>query len=108
MAILHSMLRNAGDDLDRNRAAYESLRKEVESAQGPSVRGGGGKYAKTHIGRVKLLPLERINELLHPETPFLEVVLLAWLGLYEEVVLFSLQSSVIGMVNGQPCEVMTK
>ena len=106
MAILHSMLRNAGDDLDRNRAAYESLRKEVEAAQGPSVRGGGGKYAKTHIGRGKLLPRERINELLDPGTPFLEVGQLAGHGLYEDEVPSGGLIVGIGMVEGRPCMVM--
>lgn len=106
MAILHSMLRNAGGDFDRNVAAYEDWREQVKAAQRPSVLGGGGKYAKTHIERNKLMPRERINELLDPGTPFLEVGQLAGHGLYEDDVPSGGLIVGVGMVEGRPCMVM--
>ncbi|MBB5214548.1 carboxyl transferase domain-containing protein [Parapusillimonas granuli] len=106
MAILHSMLRNAGEDLERNRAAYESLRRQVQAAQAPSILGGGGRHAKTHVERGKLMPRDRINRLLDPGTPFLEVGQLAGHGLYEDDVPSGGLIVGIGMVAGRPCMAM--
>jgi 3-methylcrotonyl-CoA carboxylase beta subunit len=49
------------------------------------VRLGGGERARArHTARGKLLPRDRIDRLLDPGSPFLELAPLAALGLYEE------------------------
>jgi 3-methylcrotonyl-CoA carboxylase beta subunit len=48
------------------------------------VEGGGPDARAKHLGRGKLLPRERVERLLDPDTPFLEIAPLAALGLYPE------------------------
>jgi len=100
------MLRHTGGDFERNQAAYEDLREQVRAVQDASVQGGGGKYAKTHVERGKLLPRERINELLDPGTPFMEVGQLAGHELYEDRVPCGGLIVGVGMVEGRLCMVM--
>ncbi|WP_342657628.1 methylcrotonoyl-CoA carboxylase [Sphingomonas sp. NY01] len=61
-----------------NRALAERLRADV------AVAGLGGSEAsrERHVGRGKLLPRERVERLLDPASPFLEIGQLAANGLY--------------------------
>ncbi|HWU02492.1 MAG TPA: carboxyl transferase domain-containing protein, partial [Novosphingobium sp.] len=61
-----------------NRALAEKLRADVAAA----ALGGGEAARQRHVGRGKLLPHERIDRLLDPGSPFLEIGQLAAHGLY--------------------------
>ncbi|MBN9145466.1 MULTISPECIES: carboxyl transferase domain-containing protein [unclassified Novosphingobium] len=61
-----------------NRALAEKLRADVAAA----ALGGGETARQRHVGRGKLLPRERIDRLLDPGSPFLEIGQLAAHGLY--------------------------
>ncbi|NOW47423.1 3-methylcrotonyl-CoA carboxylase beta subunit [Novosphingobium sp. SG751A] len=61
-----------------NRALAEKLRADVAAA----ALGGGEAARQRHVGRGKLLPRERIDRLLDPGSPFLEIGQLAAHGLY--------------------------
>ncbi len=68
-------------------ANAEAMRKLVEDlkAQVRQVGLGGGEAArKKHMDRGKLLPRVRVQMLLDPGTPFLEVAPLAALGMYPD------------------------
>lgn len=59
-------------------AALERL-AELDSAHAGALQGGGEKYTARHKARGKLLARERIELLLDPDTPFLELSpLAAW------------------------------
>ncbi len=60
---------NAAD----NGAACERLEQELAK----SLEGGGERYVKRHLDRDKLLPRERIEKLLDPDSWFLELSPLA-------------------------------
>jgi 3-methylcrotonyl-CoA carboxylase beta subunit len=62
------------------------LATELDSLVGRIKLGGGEEARKRHIGRDKLLPRDRIDKLLDPGSPFLEVGQLAGYGLYDEEV----------------------
>ena len=61
-----------------NRALVERLRADVARA----ADGGGERARERHVARGKLLPRERIETLLDPGSPFLELAQLAAHGLY--------------------------
>jgi len=78
------------ENLAHNRAAAEDLRKRLEHAR----RGGSEEHRKRHKKRGKLLPRERVDALLDPGTPFLELSPLAANDLYKG------EAPAAGMVTG--------
>ncbi|KUR74491.1 carboxyl transferase domain-containing protein [Novosphingobium sp. FSW06-99] len=65
-----------------NRALAADLRTHVARV----AQGGGAKARDRHTARGKLLPRERVERLLDPGTPFLELAQLAANGLYDDEV----------------------
>ncbi|CAG5092047.1 Similar to Mccc2: Methylcrotonoyl-CoA carboxylase beta chain [Cotesia congregata] len=63
----------------------------------------GSKSGKRHVSKGKLLPRERINTLLDPESPFLEFSQLAGYQMYEDPVPAGGIITGIGRVAGQKC-----
>ncbi|HEY2837435.1 MAG TPA: carboxyl transferase domain-containing protein, partial [Rhizomicrobium sp.] len=63
-----------------NRALVEELRKKTAQA----ALGGSESARAKHVARGKLLPRERIQRLLDPGSPFLEIGALAANGLYND------------------------
>ncbi|MFC3647520.1 carboxyl transferase domain-containing protein [Planctobacterium marinum] len=69
-------------------------------------QGGGEKANKRHTDRGKLLPRERINALLDPGSPFLEISQLAAWNVYEDYVPAAGVIAGIGRVSGQECMIV--
>ena len=63
-----------------NRGLAEELRAKVAQA----ALGGSEKSRERHTARGKLLPRERVERLLDPGSPFLEIGQLAANGVYED------------------------
>src|SRR4051812_27938050 len=68
--------------------------------------GGGARARERHVGRGKLLVRERIDRLLDPGSPFLELSPLAAYDLYEDDVPAAGIVTGIGRVEGVPCVVV--
>jgi len=64
--------------VEHNRALVEKLRADVVKA----AKGGPEKHRKRHVERGKLLPRERVERLLDPGSPFLEIGQLAACDMY--------------------------
>lgn len=62
-----------------NKALVAELREKVEQA----ARGGAEKHRERHVARRKLLPRDRVDRLLDPGSPFLEIGQLAANNMYE-------------------------
>lgn len=80
-----------------NRALCADLRARVERA----AMGGGEKARERHKARGKLLPRERIERLLDPGSPFLEIGQLAAGGMYGDDVPGAGVIGGIGRVSGR-------
>jgi 3-methylcrotonyl-CoA carboxylase beta subunit len=80
-----------------NRALAEKLRADVAEA----ANGGPEKHRKRHVERGKLLPRERVERLLDPGSPFLEIGQLAAFDLYEGEVPGAGIIAGIGRVSGR-------
>ncbi|HET7315947.1 MAG TPA: carboxyl transferase domain-containing protein [Sphingomicrobium sp.] len=63
---------------EHNLALVEKLRADVAEA----AKGGSEKHRKRHVERGKLLPRERVERLLDPGSPFLEIGQLAACDMY--------------------------
>ncbi|MDE8654012.1 carboxyl transferase domain-containing protein [Novosphingobium album (ex Liu et al. 2023)] len=85
-----------------NRALAEELRARVAQA----ALGGNAKSRERHVARGKLLPRERVERLLDPGSPLLELGQLAANGLYGEDIPGAGLITAIGHVSGRPCMIV--
>ena len=60
-----------------NRAAHETAMAPVAASAAAALAGGGEGARDRHVGRGKILPRERVERLLDPGSPFLEVGMFA-------------------------------
>jgi 3-methylcrotonyl-CoA carboxylase beta subunit len=82
-----------------NRALATALRSKVAQA----ALGGPERSRERHTARGKLLPRERVERLLDPGSPFLEIGQLAANGLYDDEVPGAGLIAGIGHVSGRLC-----
>jgi len=91
----------AGEDFRaraaHNRGLVEKLRADVAE----SAKGGPEKHRERHVSRGKLLPRERVERLLDPGSPFLEIGQLAACDMYEGEVPGAGLIAGIGRVSGR-------
>ena len=98
---LTSMLDREAPDakarFDHNKALANELREKVAEA----ALGGSEKHRERHVSRGKLLPRERVERLLDPGSPFLEIGQLAANGMYEGDVNGASMICGVGRVSGR-------
>ena len=71
------------------------------------VRQGGSEAARTkHTDRGKLLVRDRIDRLIDPGSPFLELSALAATGMYDDAVPSAGVVTGIGIIEGRPCVIV--
>ena len=85
-----------------NRALAQELRARVAAA----ALGGDERSRERHVARGKLLPRERVEQLLDPGSPFLEIGQLAASGVYDEDIPGAGLITGIGMVSGRQCMIV--
>jgi acyl-CoA carboxylase subunit beta len=101
LTLLRSAIDDRSSDFAVNKAAMLSKLGELEEQLAKAIAGGGPKYTERHRARGKLLARERIELLLDPGAPFLELSPLAAWGTE-----FAVGGSVvtgIGVVEGTEC-----
>jgi len=84
MPALVSKLNPRSEDARASAAAMQALVADLEARLAKVAEGGGEAARAKHLARGKLLPRERVELLLDPDTPFLEIAPLAAMGLYPE------------------------
>ena len=84
------------------RSLVADLREQAEAAR----LGGGEKARARHTGRGKLLPRDRVAQLLDPGTPFLEVGQLAAHGMYDGEAPSAGVITGVGRVEGIECMIV--
>ena len=82
---------------DHNKSLAEDLRAKVAEA----ALGGSERHRERHVSRGKLLPRERVERLLDPGSPFLEIGQLAANDMYEGDVSGASMICGIGRVSGR-------
>ncbi|MRX33379.1 methylcrotonoyl-CoA carboxylase [Aminobacter sp. SR38] len=82
MPTLHSQLSPSSESFKANAARLRTLVADISEKAATVERGGSEDARKRHVSRGKLLPRERLAQLLDAGSPFLEVGQFAAFGLY--------------------------
>ena len=82
MSILPTTIDVKSAEFQRNAEAMRRLLDEFEARQAQARQGGSERARQRHLARGKLLPRERVELLLDPGTPFLELSALAGWEMY--------------------------
>ncbi|QIG80709.1 carboxyl transferase domain-containing protein [Stakelama tenebrarum] len=104
--VLSTQVQTDGDQFRtnaaHNRALVEKLRADVAQA----ALGGSEKSRERHVSRGKLLPRDRVERLLDPGSPFLEIGQLAACDMYDGEVPGAGMIAGIGRVSGRQCMIV--
>ncbi|WP_369035978.1 carboxyl transferase domain-containing protein [Streptomyces adonidis] len=103
---LHSAADPASEAWRANEAAHRALVEELHGKLAVARLGGGEKARARHTARGKLLPRERVDQLLDPGSPFLELAPLAADGMYEGQAPAAGVIAGIGRVSGRECVIV--
>ncbi|MGE6196074.1 carboxyl transferase domain-containing protein [Aeromonas media] len=103
MSQIHSRLDTTSADFAANREAMQALVADLNARLAEIAQGGGAANNARHQGRGKLLPRERINQLLDSGSPFLELSTLAAWQVYEEPVPAAGIITGLGQIAGRLC-----
>ncbi|MCU1433431.1 MAG: methylcrotonoyl-CoA carboxylase [Pseudarthrobacter sp.] len=101
METLTSRLEADSDVFAANNAAQRSLAVELKARLAETALGGPEKSRERHVARGKLLPRERIDQLLDDGSPFLEIAPLAANGMYNDESPGAGVIAGIGLVHGR-------
>ena len=93
-------------DFLRNQERFDVLLRELRGALAEARKGGPDKALKVHRERGKLTARERVDKLIDPETPFLELSPLAAHGQYENEVPSAGIVTGLGKVSGKLCVIV--
>ncbi len=105
-AVLQSQISTNSNEFAQNVAAMEAQLEAVQAAAETALAGGNERSRARHLSRGKMLPRDRVQTLLDPGSPFLEVGLLAANGLYEGQVPAAGAIAGVGMVQGRQVMVL--
>src|SRR5437879_4888166 len=88
------------------RATMDVLVAELNERTAKAAAGGPERAREKHLSRGKLLPRERVERLLDPATPFLELSALAANGLYDDEAPGASIITGLGRVSGTECVIV--
>ncbi len=84
MPVLETQLNARSADFGHNASAMRALVADLNAKLAQVAQGGGAAARAKHEGRGKLLPRDRVQMLIDPGTPFLELAPLAALAMYPD------------------------
>src|ERR1700716_2977791 len=96
------MMASQGTHREEHLALVEQLRTKLATA----ARGGPVRARERHVSRGKLLPRDRVDGLLDPGSPFLEIAPLAADGMYGDECPGAGLIAGIGRVSGRECMIV--
>jgi 3-methylcrotonyl-CoA carboxylase beta subunit len=106
MSILTSQVQTRSDEFRANADRMQELVRELREKTAAAALGGSEAARKKYKGRGKLFARERVDLLLDPGTPFLELSALAANGMYGGDVPGAGMVTGIGRVSGQECVIV--
>jgi 3-methylcrotonyl-CoA carboxylase beta subunit len=106
MPKLASSLDIQSEAFQRRRAHNLGLVEELRARVALAALGGPDESRKRHAARGKLLPRERVERLLDPGAPFLELSQLAAFGVYDGEAPGAGMITGVGRVSGRECVVV--
>ncbi len=106
MAVLETKIDPRSEAFAANKAAMQSLVDELNANAAKVAEGGGARYTERHKARGKLLARERIERLLDPGAPFLEIGQFAAWNMYSGDVAAAGVVAGIGRIEGVECMIV--
>jgi 3-methylcrotonyl-CoA carboxylase beta subunit len=106
MPIIESKINGRSTEFAVNASAMRDKIAELKTALDKIAQGGSDAARQKHIARGKLLPRDRVEQLLDPGTPFLEFSPLAAFGMYNDEAPGAGIITGIGRVSGIECVIV--
>lgn len=106
MVTLVSQINTGSQEFKSNETAMQSLVEELQTKINQNALGGDEKARARHLQHGKLLPRERLHQLLDPGSPFLEFSPLAAYEVYDDPVPGAGIITGIGYVSGTECVIV--
>src|SRR6187549_4067765 len=106
MPAITSRIDTRSEDFRSNAASLQQQVDDLRAKAAEIALGGDAKSRERHAARGKLLPRERVDGLLDPGSPFLEIGQLAASGMYDDEAPAAGMIAGIGRVSGQECMIV--
>src|SRR5690625_2671041 len=106
MAVIKSQINTQSMPFKENAQVMEELIDDLHKKIAQNALGGSPQARQRHLDRDKLLPRERVERLLDPGTPFLELSPLAAYDLYDNEAPGAGIITGIGRVAGTECMIV--
>jgi 3-methylcrotonyl-CoA carboxylase beta subunit len=106
MTVLRSAIDSHSPDFARNAQAMKGLVQDLRKKLDAAMQGGSEDARAKHTARGKLLARDRVDLLIDPGAPFLELSALAAYGLYGGDVHSASLVTGIGRVSGRECMII--
>ncbi|WP_394890943.1 carboxyl transferase domain-containing protein [Mesorhizobium sp. AaZ16] len=84
MTVIQSQISTSSDLFRANAEKMQSLVADISEKAATVQRGGSDEARERHASRGKLLPRDRLTQLLDPGSPFLEIGQFAAFGMYDD------------------------
>jgi len=106
MPVLQTLVQPKSKEYQENKVSMTTLVEDLREKVAHITQGGGGAATKKHKERGKMGVRERIDHLIDPGSPFLELSQLAAHQVYPEPIAAAGIVTGIGMVQGVPCMIV--
>lgn len=103
MPVIESKINANSPLFQSNRAYFDKMLATLRERQAWVIGGDRDKSIERHLSRGKLMVRDRIDLVIDPHTPFLELSTLAAYGMYEDQSPGAGIVTGIGLVHGTPC-----
>jgi 3-methylcrotonyl-CoA carboxylase beta subunit len=101
MTVIQSQISPSSDLFRANAEKMRSLVAEISEKAATVQRGGSDEARERHASRGKLLPRDRLTQLLDPGSPFLEIGQFAAWGMYDDNIAAAGMIAGIGRIEGR-------
>jgi 3-methylcrotonyl-CoA carboxylase beta subunit len=106
VSVVKTRIDTRSAEFGANATAMRALVADLRAKVAAVAQGGSEAARQKHVARGKLLPRERVNHLIDPGAPFLEIGQLAAYGLYDNVAPAAGLIAGIGRVQGGECMIV--
>jgi len=106
MALLPSAIDTTAPEFRANAERMRALVAELAARRAEAAAGGPPRARERHVGRGKLLPRDRVMNLIDPGSPFLELSPLAANAMYEDAIHGASLITGIGRIEGRECMIV--
>jgi len=106
MTVLESQISVDSDTFQKNSEAMRLLVANLKKELATIEFGGSERAREKHLKRGKMLPRDRVNNLIDPGSPFLELSAFAGHKVYDDYIPAAGMISGIGRIQGQECMIV--